>query len=191
MRTLALVLSIQLLGGCGSDSGNVFAMFSGRPTSTVVLIKQPVLLTPTALVLTPQEPMKVLGEWTSLCLSLRGDVPTGEFDRTFEKAMRGTKVTVYLTLSNGVRVPLRTPLPAQSAKGIVVAHDELAACAGNPCRSELPVGAQVSKVEVSSEPPLQVQGIFWESERGVNEKVAKPERAIASSASAARSSCSA
>ena len=194
MHRLALVLPALLLSGCDLNPEKVIDLLMGRETNTVVLVKQPMLLNPEVSILTSQEPMKVLGEWTSLCLSLRGGIPmqdAKEMDRVFEEAMHNTRVKVYLTLSNGNRVALRPPLQAWSMRGKVVEHDELSACASTPCKAELPVGTQVTKVEISADRPLQVQGIFWESERGVNEKPAFPSQTDAASAPKKASSCSA
>ena len=196
MHRLALVLPALLLSGCDLNPEGAFDLLMGRETNTVVLAKQPTLLNPEVAVLTSQEPMKVLGEWTSLCLSLRGGIPLQDakvMDRAFEEAMHKTKVRIYLTLSNGNRVALRPPLQAWSMRGKVVEHDELSACASSPCKGELPVGAQVTKVEISADQPLQVQGIFWKSERGLNEKPASPlaVQAAAASAPEKASSCSA
>lgn len=113
------------------------------------------------------EPMKVLGEWSSLCLALRVQVPfqdTGTMDRAFAEAMGKAKVAIDLTLSSGARIALRQPRPAWSMHGKILARDELSACAITPCNADLPVGVQVRSVSVSSDVPLAVQGIHWTSE---------------------------
>jgi len=196
MQKLALVLAALLLGGCEPVAEKLANSLFDRERSSVVLASQPMLLKPEALVLSPKEPLKVLGEWTSLCLSLRGSTPlknSQEMERVFEDAMDKTKVVVHLTLSNGNRIALRPPLQAWSARGKIVQQDELSACASTPCKSDLPAGSLVSKIEISADKPLNVQGIFWESERGVNEKAAvTPQPALATASSAKKtSSCSA
>jgi len=196
MQKLALVFPALLLVGCEPIAEKLASSLFDRETSTVVLAKQPVLLKPEVLVFSPQEPLKVVGEWTSLCFSLRGSTPLQDskaMDRVFEEAIDRTKFSVHLTLSNGNRIALRPPLQAWSAQGKIVQQDELSACASTPCRSDLPAGSLVNKIEISVDKPLHVQGIFWESERGVNEKPTastKPSLAAASSAEKA-SSCSA
>jgi hypothetical protein len=195
MHRLPIVFAAFLFSGCDLNPEKAFDLITGRETNVVVLAKQPVMLTPNAVTLTSQEPMKVLGEWTSLCFSLKGGTPlqdSKQMDRTFEEAMQSAKVRVYLTLTNGDRVALRQPLPAWSMSGTILGRDELSACASTPCTAELPVGAHVSKVEVLSEPPLQVLGVFWKSEKGPLEKPAAPSpQAATASAPQRPSSCTA
>jgi hypothetical protein len=195
MHRLPIVIAALSFSGCDLNPEKAADFFTGRETNVVVLAKQPVMLRPEVATLTSQEPMKVLGEWTSLCFALKSGMPlqdSKQMDRAFEEAMQSAKVRVYLTLTNGDRVALRQPLQAWSMGGTILGRDELSACASTPCKAELPVGAQVAKVEVSSEPPLQVQGVFWKSEKGPLEKpVAPSAQAATASAPKGPSSCSA
>jgi hypothetical protein len=197
LRSLALVASALLVVGCDVVPEKIFDLFdalSGRETHVVVLARQPVLLTPEPTLLTSSETMKVVGEWTSLCLSLQGGIPLQDsrtMDQAFTAAMQNARVSVHVVLSNGDRVALRPPLQAWSMRGKVLKNDELAACASTPCKDDLPVGAQVARIEVSSEPALSVQGIYWQSERGPLEDPAPPPVVAAASAPRAKSSCTA
>lgn len=195
LRNLAVIACALPVVGCDGAPEKLFDLIdalSGREKNLVVLARQPVLLTPEPAVLTSSETMKVVGEWTSLCLSLRGGIPlqdTSTMDQAFAAAMQNARVSVQLVLANGDRVALRPPLPAWSMRGKVLGNDELAACAGTPCKAELPVGTQVARIEVSSEPALTVQGIYWQSERGPLEEATPPPVAAAASAPRARPSC--
>ena len=188
----ALLVTALVVSGCDFNPEKAFDLLSGRETNLVVLAKQPTLLTPETTTLTSEAPMKVIGESTSLCISLRGGVPLQDskvMDQAFKVAMQNAKVKVHVILASGDRVALHQPLLAWSMYGKIIKHDELSACASTPCTAELPVGAQVSKIEVSSEPALQVQGIYWQSERAPLEKSAPPATTAAASAPKAKSSC--
>ena len=138
--------------------------------------------------------MKVLGEWSSLCFSLRGDFPLQDpqaMDRQFAESMGNAKIKVELTLSDGARVALRPPLQAWSLRGKVVEQNELSACASTPCKSDLPIGAQVSQVEVSAEPPLTVRGVYWQSESDLPKPTSGKKQVSSASSPKGRSACSA
>ena len=168
MYRAPLIALIFALAACDINVEKMVDRMAGREESVVVLLDQPTTLGPSVRTLTPgAEPMKVLGERSSLCLSLRGDIPlqdTKTMDAIFAEAMGKAKVKVELILDNGARVTLRQPLQAWSMFGQILKRDELAACAGTPCKAELPIGAQVSKVEVSADVPLAIQGMYWQSE---------------------------
>lgn len=110
-------------------------------------------------------------------------------DREFERAMHGARVRVVIELTTGDRLPLDQPLMAWNMFGKIVKSDELSACASAPCSTKLPVGAQVSRIEVSSEPSLAVQGIYWSSERDPLENAAPPATTGASAAPKLQTAC--
>ena len=193
MHRLLPVALIASLAGCDVNFEKAVDLITGREANVVVLVDKPSQLGPVPRTLASREqPMKVLGEWSSLCLSLRGAVPLQDskvMDQIFAEAMGKAKVKIELTLSNGTRVGLRQPLQAWSLRGKVVDQDELSACAGTPCRVELPVGAQVSKVDISSDLPLSVQGIYWQSETDLPKPPPDPKNVASSSSPKASSSC--
>jgi hypothetical protein len=80
------------------------------------------------------------------------------------------------------RVSLDHPMMAWNMSGKIVKSDELSACASSARCRRLPVGAQVSSIDVSSEPSLAVKGVYWISERGPLEKAAPPATGGASAA---------
>ena len=193
MHRLSFIAFPLLLAACDVNMEKAFDLFTGRESNLVVLLAEPVQFGPTSTVLvSSKEPMKVLGEWSSICLALRGDTPLQDskvMERLFAEAMGNAKVKVELTLSNGARVALGPPLQAWSLYGKVVERDELSACASTPCRQNLPVGALVTKVEVSADPPLTVRGIYWQSETDLP-KPPSAEKQVASASAPARSACS-
>jgi hypothetical protein len=192
MHRLSILSLTLLLAGCDSVLERAFNFMAGRRTSVVMLAKQPTLLAPDGATFSSQEPMKVLGEWTAVCLSLKGGVPAQDSkatDLAFAQLMQDAKVKVFLNLDNGRRVPLGPPHQAWSKRGKVLPDDELAACASTPCRAELPTESTIRSIEISSEPSLKVEGIFWESETDLNPKAATSSQAAAASAPAARFAC--
>jgi hypothetical protein len=184
---------IVLLAACDANFEKAVDLITGRETNVVVLLDKPTQLGPVPRTLASREqPMKVLGEWSGLCLSLRGAVPLQDskvMDQIFAEAMAKAKVKVELTLSNGTRVGLRQPLQAWSLQGKVVDRHELSACARAPCGVKLPVGLQVSKVDISSDLPLSVQGIYWQSETDLPKPPPDPKNVASSSSPKASSSC--
>ena len=194
MRRFILVATLPWLGGCDVDPEKAFDVLTGRETNLVILSPGPVTLKAEALTLTSQQPMKVIGESTFLCFALGGGVPlqnSKNIDTAFDAAMRGAKVRVEVVLASGTRVALRQPLQAWSMYGKIVKNDELSACASTPCKAELPAGAQVSKIEVSAEPNLYVQGVYWESARSPNEEPSLPTTTAAASSQKSKSKCTA
>jgi hypothetical protein len=173
---LLAVMAALALAGCDAVLDRlekVFSALDGREKQVVILAPKPVLLTEKPLVLSGTEPLKVVGEWTSLCLVLKDGVPLQQqstMDQIFSAALSGAKVTVNVVLNDGGRVSLHEPMQGWSRSGRILAKDELFACASATCGSRLPIGATVKSLEVSALPSLEVRGIFWQSEQGPNEK---------------------
>ena len=194
MPRLPILVTTLLVSACDFNPEQALDRLSGREVNLVILAKQPVLLTPEVKSFSSQEQMKVVGEMTSMCFALRGGIPLQDskvMDQAFQASMQNAKIKVVVVLSNGDRVTLHQPLQAWSMHGKVIKNDELSACASTPCKSELPPGSQVAKIEVSSEPTLQVQGVYWESERAPLEKPTPPAATAAASAAKGKSSCAA
>ena len=174
MRTiLLLALAASAITGCDSAADKLFAAMSGREVNLVVLAKQPVTLSETPSTFASAEPIKVLGESTSLCLVLRDGVALQaqpQMDEIFSNALRGAKVKAAIVLSDGSKVVLNEPMQGWALSGRVLAKGELSACASASCGVSLPKGALVKSVELSAAPSVEVRGIFWQSEAGPNEK---------------------
>ena len=170
LLTIAAVLA---LAGCDAvldGLEKVLKTLDGRERQLVILAPQPVVLTDKPLVLSGTEPLKVVGEWASLCLVLKGGVPLSEMDQVFSSALSGAKVSVNVVLSDGARISLHDPMQGWSRSGRILPRNELSGCASAKCGYPLPVGTIIKKLEVSATPKLEVYGIFWHSEQGPNEK---------------------
>lgn len=191
-RALPIAFVVSL-AGCDVNFEKLVGLMTGREENVVVLVDTPTLLGPVPRTLaSTEQPMKVLGEWSSLCLSLRGAVPLQDskvMEQIFSDAMGKARVNIELTFSNGARMNLRQPLQAWSLRGKVVEQDELSACAGTPCKADLPIGLQVSKVDISSSLPLSVQGIYWQSETDLPKPPSESKSMASLSSPKARSSC--
>jgi hypothetical protein len=169
---IALALVVTVLVGCDSATDKIFDAISGRQTNLVILSKQSVTLAPAPVTFESTEPMKVLGEWTSVCLVLRDGVtlkPHSQMDKILSEALGGAKVNTTLELSDGSRVALHEPMLAWQHIGRILSQDELSACASANCATVLPRGATVKRVEISASPALQVRGIYWQSQLGPDE----------------------
>jgi len=173
MRPYLLTFVALALVGCDSVAEKLFSLMSGRETSVVVLAKQPVTLSEAPSTFTSAEPMKVLGEWTSLCLVLKDGTPLqpqAQMAKIFSDALGGAKIKTALLLADGSRVTLSEPMQGWSRTGRVLPQDELSACASAGCGVKLPNGALVKAVEVSSSPPVKVRGVFWQSEQDLTKR---------------------
>jgi hypothetical protein len=74
MRTRVVAALALALAGCDSATEKLFNVMSGRESDVVVLAKQPLRLSEAPSTFTSAEPMKVLGEWTSVCVVLRDGI---------------------------------------------------------------------------------------------------------------------
>jgi hypothetical protein len=194
MHRASFVAMAVGLVACDANLERTFDLVTGRQSNLVVLRDKPTQIGPEpAAFAAGREPMKVLGEWSSLCFVLRGDTPlrdTNVMDRIFGEAMGRAQVKVQLTLADGNTVALGPPMQAWSLEGKVLPSSELSACAGTLCKANLPVGSVVSKIEVSADVPLTVQGIYWSSETDLPKPPAAKSQTAAASTPVTRSSCS-
>jgi hypothetical protein len=188
MRSALIVLAL-LMAGCDVDVEKIYARMTGHEIHRVILSAQPVTIRETPMTLTSPEPMKVVGEWTALCLVLKDGVPiqpSSQMDQIFSSAMGSAKVKTVLTMGDGSRITLHEPMQGWARSGRVLPHDELSACASAACGTRLPIGGIVKSVELSAAPQLQVRGIYWESQQGPNEGPPPEQSKVASSAGQSR-----
>jgi hypothetical protein len=195
MHRVAVIAFTFALASCDANVEKVFDVMTGRESNLVVLLDRSVQLRSEATALSSdKELMKILGEWSSVCLSLRSNVPLQDakmMDQIFAEAMGNAKVKVELTLSSGAVVTLSQPLQAWSMTGKIAGRNELSACASAPCKAKLPVGTQVSKIDITTDVPLTVQGIYWTSEKDLSKPPATKSQATSASSPTSRSACTA
>ena len=167
MRGLLIGAAIALVSGCDSGPDKMLDLLLCRETNLVVLRQQPVLLSGKLTTLTSQQTMKVIGESTFVCFVLRGDIPLQNnkaMDEAYGAVVHDAKIKVDAFLASGDRISLHEPMMAWNMYGKVIKSNELSACASALCGSGgLPIGSEVRRIEVSSDPSLLVQGIYWES----------------------------
>ena len=190
---IALITVATVLVGCDSAADKVFDAISGRQANIVILSKQPVTLSPAPVTFASAEPLKVLGEWTSVCLVLKDGIPLqpqNQMDKILSEALAGAKVNARLELSDGSRVTLDHPMEAWEHFGRILSHDELSACASARCSTILPRGATVKSIEISADPAVNVRGIYWHSEAGLNEPAAPSASSTARSTQGGQANCS-
>ncbi|MFA6902213.1 MAG: hypothetical protein WC236_03925 [Gallionellaceae bacterium] len=193
MLRFTLLVTAFFVSGCDFNLDKAVDLYSGREVNLVILESNPVQLTPKVTMFTSQTPMKIVGELTFVCLALRGGIPMQDskvMNQVFETTMNNSKVKVVIVLASGDRVTLHQPLSAWNMHGTIIKNDEMSACASTPCKTELPAGSLVTKVEISSEPALQVQGVYWTSEMSPLEKPPSPATTPASAVKV-KSSCAA
>ena len=112
MLRTTLLLCMLLLIGCDFSPGKVLDATLGRSSHQVVFAAKPIQLSEQVVAFTPSEPMKVLGEWSSVCLVLRDQLPLQDakvMDAAFSAALRSARVQVDIVLSSGDRLALRRP----------------------------------------------------------------------------------
>ena len=136
MARRVLVVLLLVASGCDVDSGKALDLLLGARSNTVVLTAAPVVLSGTALVLTPSEPASVLGPESSVCVALAGEIPLQDgkiMDRAFSDAMHDSKLKVEVVLATGERARLGSIGQAWRLRGVVTKENELAACARVSC----------------------------------------------------------
>jgi hypothetical protein len=164
MRKLPFLFTVLMFAGCDFDYGRVLASDVGL----VVLADKPIAITQKAIDFTPDEKVKILGEQTSVCMVLKSDVSLRDpktMNKMMKDAMQKANVKVDLTLTKGEHIIFNNPLPNWSLHGKVVAKNEFSACISPPCKNDLPIGAVVKKVEISSTAQIGVMGVYWRSEK--------------------------
>jgi hypothetical protein len=165
VRHLLLLISV-LLAGCGQRLEQLFDLLSGHETQTAVLVGKPVTLGPAGIALKSSETIKVIGEEAGVCVVLRTGIvlaPQPEMDRHYQEALSGTKLSSTITLKSGQVFQSSSVAQSWSKYGKVTSGDEMAACLSCACGPMLPVGSEVSKIEVKSSSPIRVLGMYWES----------------------------
>jgi hypothetical protein len=179
-----------MIGGCDSGSQKALDFLTDHDSNVVVLAQRPMIIAREKTTLTSSEALKIIGESTSVCFALKGGLPLQEatvMDREFAAAMNGARVEVVIELTTHKRISLDQPLMAWNMSGNILKSGELSACASTSCSSQLPIGAEVSRIDVSSDPGLFVQGVYWSSERGPLENA--PTTHDGSAALTSRSTC--
>ncbi len=179
------------LTSCGPQIDSSIANLSRTEENRVVLASTSVALTKAPLSLTSKEPMMVLGEWTSVCLVMRGDVPSSAqplMDAALANELHGSSVTVVVQTTDGLEKMLRPPLVGWRKHGVVLPNDELAGCASASCDARLPKGAVVKSIEVSAQPNLDIKGIYWVSTSDLPRPVG-PSPSVSTSSGARSDGC--
>jgi hypothetical protein len=188
----ALVFVFLIIGGCDSGSKKILDFLADHDSNVVVLARQPIIISQEQTTLQSSEVMKVIGESTFVCFALKGGLPLQKasvMDTEFQTTMHGSRVKVVIELTTHDQISLDQPMMAWNMFGKILKSDELSACASTSCSTQLPVGAEVGKIYVSSEPSLAVQGVYWSSERGPLEKAAPLSTGNASGRPKAQSGC--
>jgi hypothetical protein len=162
----ALVVILVSLAGCGQRIDKLFDTLMGHETQTVVLAAQPTTLGPDGLVLTSNEPMKVMGDVASVCLILKSGIalaPQSVMEKHFKDALDGAQLSATLTLKTGQTFQSSSVAQSWSKFGEVTSAEEISACISCACGPQPPVGAEISKLVVKASSPIRVLGIYWES----------------------------
>jgi hypothetical protein len=170
-RTSICILGV-LVAACDFNLEKAADFLTGREANRVVLSSQPIVLTQEATTFSSNEPMKVIGEATFVCVVLRDGVVLQDqrvMDQLFTDALRGAKINVAVLSSDGKRVTLPEPMQGWAKFGRVLPNNELSACGSMRCEP-LPPGTLISQVEISSTPELRIRGVYWESDKSPMEK---------------------
>ena len=191
LNIVIAVIACLVLAGC--DSGSKTAMDLVAKRNVIVLASRDMSLNETPVELQSSKPMEVSGSLSSVCFVLKDGVPMQDvnaMDRAFAGAIGEAKISSALLLSNGARVPLSLPSISWSDEGVVLKRGELAACAAPRCDATLPIGAVVSRIEVSAVPAFTTKGIYWKSERDPSEPLLPPATAEPNAQSTTKKNCS-
>jgi hypothetical protein len=190
MKKIFALSFVGLVFGCDSSLEKVGDFFTGTKTNTVLIASQPLLIDKTTRPFLPSTKAEILGDWSSVCFVLVGDQPLKdlkEMDRVLESTLRGAKLKAVITLGNNEQVVLDSQGSDWSMAGKVLTRNEVSVCLSTTCKANLPVGATVTRIDVSSEPPISVQGIYWSSSSppGGSAKKGAPANSTTQTASSA------
>jgi hypothetical protein len=172
MTRIAIAILGVLVAACDFNLEKAAGFLAGRETNLVVLSSQQIVLTQEATAFSSNEPMKVIGESTFVCVVLRDGVVLQDqrvMDQLFTDALRGAKINVAVLSSDGKRVTLPEPMQGSAKFGKVLPNNELSACGSMRCKP-LPPGTLISQVEISSTPELRIRGVYWESAKSPMEE---------------------
>jgi hypothetical protein len=154
---LLLVLSV----GC-SEPDKWAAELAGW--ETVVLASQPFVLSSAPRELSADEPMRSLGQ-SSVCVVLKAPYPlrnSGQAEVDFRELLQGASISAAVQVDGGETYVLADLNQAWSSTGAVTSSDELSACLSS-LGKDLPLGATVQSVRITSDRPLKVLGAYWQS----------------------------
>jgi hypothetical protein len=161
-----LPLVVLVIAGCDQRVDQLLEKLAGYETNTVVLVKGPTVVGSTGLILRSAQPMKVVGDSSSLCLVLKSGVSLGPqvvMNKLFEESLRGADVTALLRMKSGKTIRLSKPGQAWDKYGHVTSSEEQSACFSCACGVQPTVGDEVAEATVNSTPPIKILGIYWES----------------------------
>jgi hypothetical protein len=159
MRSSVVTIVVLFLVGCG----NPLEVIGRHNYDVVILAKEPVVLREEPVVFRSERPMQVVGEYSMVCLVLRGGVSSRDAnDALFKEALDDAKVGISIKLTSGKTHQLSEPMKGWSLFGRIKSR-ELLACSSDCCDDRISIGDQVEEVTVQSSKPLTVEGIYWES----------------------------
>jgi hypothetical protein len=162
---LSRLVLILLLAGCDRMPDDFQRLLRRHETVITVLAAKP--LTISSLPARFEKPLRVVGTMSGVCLSLRGDVTLSSADTMtaeFKSLMGGATVEATATTTDGKAVACYTPTETWWAEGRIEKKNELAACMRSIEGGEkLPIGMSITRMEISSDKPLEVRGVYWES----------------------------
>ena len=162
---VAIALLTLLLAGCDRIPDDLRRLLQSEETVVTVLAADPLTISSTPVRF--EKPLRVVGTISGVCLSLRGDVrpsSTETMAAEFKSLMSGATVKATATSTNGKTVVFHGPAETWWKEGRVAKNNELAACMRSIEGGEkLPIGMSISRIEISSDKPLDVRGVYWES----------------------------
>ena len=183
MRASVILFAIcSMLSGCDVAADKIASRMFGD--KLVVVASSPITLSGRPTEIAAPEPLEVLGEWTAVCLVLKESVPLADsqtLDSELAEAMHSSKVNAAVYLDDGSRRPLSAPTASWRKSGAILSSNELSGCANTGCLPRLPRGAFVTKVVLTAEPDLRVQGVYWASSPDLpSKKPSEPAKAATS-----------
>lgn len=170
MRIICAICITGMLSGCEKAERKLMQTLdefgqhlTGEKRQTVILKNAPLIIDEAGLTLSSSSPMQVLGTDSNVCLVLKSGVTNSATqDNIFASAMQNSKITTSLITKNGKSYALSGQGQAWSMFGTVTEGNELAACYSS-CGSPLPIGQEISSIQIQAHPALKVLGVYWES----------------------------
>ncbi len=162
-RSIVVGVALALSAGCDRLNDLTMRMAGWE---TIVLESHPFELRAQERQFLSQAALTSRGE-VSVCVVLKtdaGEQPPPFRSAEFEALMKGAVLTATLESEAGRVYSLGLPSQAWKLNGVVSDGPELAACVSNGDEASIPEGEVIRTVQIRSDRPLTVLGVYWQSE---------------------------
>ena len=161
-RLSVAIFLVFLLSGCEDPLYDLLDLLSGVRTEQVVLLDQPMTITEREIIILSNA-VKTVGDSSSVCLVLSGDVEGADSESAFSRLVNGASVIVIAASETGEKNEFSRVSKSWALKGTIARSKEVSLCLLSPCGEDVPIGSEFTSLEILSSKKLDVIGVYWES----------------------------